>query len=244
MKRLWLRIPRPWRAMMNILAILVLAVAFYISIDAPTFTREQALRRTEKENLVGPSEILFNQEVENYRYGHLILAETDHGIITWVDDSTFGFNYHEKTGDLTVVTGPKYWFNWGSDEFEVCLPIFLVDDHPEAVRAELELDVEGFFVHNSNSENLQEPLDHHFSLEAQREAEGYFFFTVDLPMVPQGEQGSNGYALDALAQHFTNWWRNALPESNFSITATVRLYDGNNDLIVTRDMVLRTMTEE
>ena len=252
MKRLWLRIPRPWRALLNSLAILILAAAFYVSIDAPTLTKVHSLRRQERANLIGPSKIHFSREVENYNFGHIMMSETDYGVITWVDDITFGFNYHEKTGDLTVVTGPKWWFHWGSNRFETSLPIFLVDDHPEAVRAELELNITGFFEHNTNGQLCREPLDHHFSLEAQREEENYFFFTIDLPYIEQdysdpGAEDVNhegpGYALDELASHFTDLISNP-QSSTSSITATVRLYDEQNNLIVTRDMVLRAMAEE
>lgn len=253
LKNIWHRIPRPVRALLNILAILVLVVTFYVCIGAPAFNDEHAFRREEQANLLGPSTILFNEKVENYSYGKLILAETDDCVITWVDDSWYGFNYHEKTGDITVVTGPEYWFEYGTETWEVNFPVFVVDDHPEAIQAEIELDIQGVYIHNLNGERLEEPLDHHFALSSHRENDGFFYFRLILPSVDaydergyatEATHGVDGYAVDALAQTFTNAETVMNPQSNVAITATVRLYDESDALILDRDMVLRTMSEE
>ena len=249
LKFYWLNIPRPIRALINIIAVAVVAVTFYVCIGAPTFTTEQAFRREERANLLGPSTILFNEKVENYTFGEVILAETENSVITWVDDDWFGFNYHEKTGDITVVTAPAYWFNFGQHWFEVNLPVFVVDDHPEAVQAVLELDIQGVFVHNHNGQRLEEPLNHQFSLNANREKDGFFQFQMLLPYLDQFDEngaiekihGPDGYALDALADTFTNAMNVMNPQSNVSITAVVRLYDAQENLVAEKELVLRTM---
>ena len=251
LKFFWLNIPRPVRAVINILAILIVAVTFYICIGAPTLNAEQAFRREERANLLGPSAILFNEKVENYPYGtNLILAETDNCLITWVDDDWYGFNYHEKAGDITVVTAPAYWFDFGQEWWDMTLPVFVVDNYPEAVQAVLELDIQGVYVHNLNGERLEEPLDHQFSLTNHREDEGFFWFRLNLesidPYLEHGNvvetpHGSNGYAVDALADTFTNAMTVMNPQSNVSITARVTLYDEYENLVAEKDLILRTL---
>ncbi|MBQ7801120.1 MAG: hypothetical protein IJ375_02210 [Oscillospiraceae bacterium] len=249
LKNFWLRIPRRVRAIGNAGLILLVAVTFYVSIGAPTLTEELAFRRAEKAELIGPSDILFNEDVKNYDYQHLILAETDYGVITYVSDETWSPDlcYTEKTGDITVVAAPKGPFNWGYFNFEVRLPVFVVDDVPEAIRAELELHIEGTYVIHLNGEKLEIPLDHHYSLKADREAEHFFRFQLELPFVStlddygndiDAKHGADGYALDLLAETFSNL-EGRLPTSSASITATVRLYDEENDLITERELTLR-----
>ena len=151
------------------------------------------------------------------------------------------------------MAAPKESFDWGYGFWARELPVFLVDDHPEAQRAELELDIEGYYAHNLNGELLHEPLDHHFSISANREAEGYFRFALTLEFLDQVDEngnetnathGTDGYALDMLSRNSSNFWNNTNPRSNASITAAVRLYDESNQLILERDMFLRTMSDE
>lgn len=253
-KNLWLRIPRKVRAIGNFLLILLLAVIFYISIGAPTLTERQAFRRAEKADLLGPSSILLDTDLEYYDYDHLILAETDYGVITYLSDRNWDsiLCYTGKAGDITVVAAPKNTINWGFLNFTVRLPVFVVDDVPDAVRAELEIHIEGTYVINLNGETLQIPLDHHYALESTREEKDFFQFTIELPSLDpfdeygndtHAEHGADGYALDLLAETFSsrsNW----LPRSNASITATVRLYDELDSLITEQDLTLRERTEE
>lgn len=252
LKFLWLNIPRPIRAFVQIIAVAIVAVTFYVSIGAPTLNEEQAFRREERANLLGPSTILFNEKVENYPYGsNVIFAETDECVITWVDDDFMGgLNYHQKTGDITVVTAPAYWFDFGQEWWDMTLPVFVADDYPEAVQAVLELDIQGVYVHNLNGERLEEPLDHQFALSNHREGEGFFWFRLNLesidPYLDHGNvvetpHGENGYAVDALADTFTNKMTVMNPQSNVSITATVRLYDEHENLVVEKELILRSM---
>ena len=250
LKKLWRRIPRPVRVVCNILAILMVLSTFYVSIGAPTLTKEQAFRREERANLLGPSTILFNEKVENYQYGTLIVGETDHGVITWVDDSWYGLNYHEKTGDITVVSAPKYWFDWGGSDFAASLPVFVLHEYPEAEYAWLFLDIEGTYTHNLNGENLNETLNHSPGLWSNEGSNGFFYFTLDVPYRGEGSYrddagglADDGYALDALSQTFTNFRKTTNPQSSISIIATVMLYDKNDSLLAERELVLRTLSD-
>lgn len=237
LKRHWQRIPRPLRACLNLLSIGLLLVTFYVSVGAPTLRERLDFRRLERANLVGPSEILLEMEPEDYDYTHLILAETDAGVITYVSGYAWGsgFNYHEKTGDVTLVTAPYGLVGWGGRSLRISLPVFVVDDHPEALRAEVDLDIVGAYALSSEEES---PLDHHYTLSARREQEGFFRFSIDLPAHYFTEHGPDGYALDLLAKKFTNYFNVFRPVSSADITATVRLYDSAGQLIARRELTI------
>ena len=247
------RIPRQIRTICNAVLILLLAVIFYTAIGAPPVTREQAFRRAEKANLTGPSAILLSEDLEHYDYDHLILAHSQYGVTTYVSSETWHpiLCYTEKNGDVTVITAPKGVFNWGSHFWEVQLPVFVVDDVPDAVRAELEIDITGTYVHNLNGEQLQIPLDHHYALEATREHDHFFRFSIGLPSLGQYDEsgydtnavhGAEGYALDLLAETFSNR-DNRLPHSSASITAAVRLYGKSDNLLTEQTLTLREINE-
>lgn len=249
-KNFWLNIPRPYRAAVNMIAALILLVTFYVSIGAPPVNEVHAFRREERANLLGPSTIVFDEDVEDYRYGHLIVGETEESILTFVNDSWNGFNYHEKTGDITVVSAPKWWFNWGGSDFAASLPVFVFHEYPQADHAWLLLDIKGTYTHNLNGENLNEKLNHSPRVWSDQGGDGFFYFTLDVPYRGEGSYredagglADDGYALDMLAQHFTNAYNYTSPYSNCSIVATVQLYDENDELIVQRELILRTMSE-
>lgn len=254
MKKYWLRIPRKTRACLNFLLVLVLAFVLYVTSGAPTLAEEQAFRRAERANLVGPSTILYSSDLLYYDYDHIILGETEHGIITYVTDDTWDpqLGYHEKTGDIAVVAAPKGPFSWSYSNFMVGLPVFVVDDYPAAVRAELDLHITGTHTINLNGEKINTPLDHRYDLKSQREQDGIFYFYIQLPYLDpidelgndtNAEHGAAGAALDVLAETF-GVTLNHLPYSNAAITATVRLYDEQDLPVATRDLTLRSMTEE
>lgn len=251
LKNFWARIPRPCRVLWNLAAAFAIAAVFYVSIGSPAFSAEHAFRRAERANFVGPSEILFNEETENYLYDHLILAETEQGVITYATDEnkSASFNYFKKTGAITVVSAPKYYpFYWGLDNLQISLPVFVVDDYPEAVYAELEICVKGVQKYNLNGESYTEILDQSFTAESHREKEGYFRFSLDLPFIyPLDKDGNrldvrhgpDGFALDILAYCFTNA---AMRDFDADIFAAVRLYAADGTLLTEQAQTLQPNT--
>lgn len=246
LKEQWDKIPRPCRAITNLVLALVIAIVFYVSIGSPPFSRAHQFRRTERANLVGPSTILFNDSVENYEYSYLIVAETEHGILTYAtdDDWPLRFNYFKKTGDITIVSAPDGPFHWGLDYLAISLPVFVIDDHPEAVYAELDLSIEGTLQHNINGANYTEELDQQFHVVSNRENEGCFRFSLDLPFIhPLDENGNwldvshgaDGFALDVLAATFSE---RVFKDPEAVITAVVRLYDASGTRIVEQEQTL------
>lgn len=240
------KIPRPCRALFNLTLALAVATVFYVSIGSPPLSPAHQFRRVERANFVGPSTILFNEKLTDYDYDHLIVAETESGILTFPTDETLpsSFNYFKKAGDITVISAPKFLMLWGLDNFPVSLPVFVIDDHPEAVRAELELYITGTLEHRVNGIDRTEVLDQYFYRESTRKDDGIFCFILDLPYIHNLDEngyfldinhGADGYALDALACTFTNM---DYLSSEITITAIVRLYDNGGNLITERELLL------
>lgn len=241
-KELLNRIPRPCRGLFNLAAIILLAFLFYTSISATPLSRVQGFRRMERANFVGPSKILFNGTVENLWYDNILVAESEYGVSTYIHHIQDGelysdFNYFPKTGSITVVSAPQKGFLFGEDSFPVSLPVFVVDDHPEAKRAELSVSVSGIFSYNSGNEKEEVKLDHHFSAESYRKQDGIFHFTFSLPYNSNNPHGGRGFALDALAFTFSRWVTSMV--EGVDIIATVRLYDKNDTLITEQTMPLK-----
>lgn len=244
----WQQIPRPYKVILDLILTLALAIAFYVSIGSPALSQTHAFRRAERANFVGRSTVLFSGKAENSEAKHLILGETEGGVVIFgaKEKYTSHFNYFDKTGDITVVSAPKLslWY-WGLEYFAVSLPVFVVDNYPEAVRAELEVHVEGVVEHRINGEDFSITLDQHFSDEATREGDGYFRFSFDLPFImpldqygewiPNAKHGADGYALDALAYAFMEHGTLAAGTTS---SAVVRLYDADGTLIVESEQVL------
>lgn len=252
MKNAWLRLPRPIRAAANILLILVLAFLFYYSLGCPAFTTEQAFRRAEKANLVGPSTIVDILDRDDYdKFDQTIVGETENGILFYCTQDVFNpiFSYREKMGPITVLAPPSGPFNWGLDSYGHSLPVYVFDDYPEAVRAELELHIQGTVDYNSNGVAHTETFEKHYTTTAGRETDGFFRFLLDAPYtdVPfLGQRlGNDGFALYYLSQVCTvDIWSNESREAEHAIPATVRLYDENGTLIAEENLTIRSAAGE
>lgn len=169
LKNLLSRIPRPVKACSCAILLLAAAIVYYIALGCPTLTFRQEFRRAEKAHLVGPSTIVDTLTDEDYwDFNEMIVGETEHGI------TFFGFTYHsrpsyniftkrsyvfsyrEKTGDITVSAAPNFWgLHWDfntSQGINESLPVYIFTNHPEAVRAEIELTVSGNFTETIDGE--------------------------------------------------------------------------------------------
>jgi len=241
-KVLWGRIPRPCRGLLNLTGIILLAFLFYTSIGGTPLSRTQAFRRMERANFVGPSKVLFNETLENMWYDNILVAESEYGVSTYIHHMQDGelqgnFNYFPKTGSITVVSAPQKGLLYGTDKYPVQLPVFAIDDHPEAKRAKLDISVSGVFSYNYGNKKEKVNLDHHFSAESYRQQDGIFHFTFALSSNGEYTHGGRGFALDALAFTFSKWG-NAMVQG-VDIIATIRLYDENNSLITSQTLPLK-----
>lgn len=224
-KRFWGNIPRRVKIAINLLALYLLGFALYIFIGCPAFTAEQRFRRLEKAHMVGPARIIENYELEPYNYLNLILADDGDGVIFYLyADFRHGseaFYYREKTGNLTVLAAPDM-FSSISLEGSYTLPVFLFDNYPKAVRAELEITL---------SETLNDVyFENTYHLESQREGSGYFQFFIHA----KSSTNAEGFALQefsAISGYDDSF--NLRPQP-----VTVRLYDSSNELILEEEILV------
>ncbi|MBQ7231509.1 MAG: hypothetical protein IJX04_11525 [Oscillospiraceae bacterium] len=259
-KRLWLNIPRKARICVNILAILLLVFTIYILLGCPAFTAEQQFRRLEKANLVGPAEIIEVIDPPNGEYDHIIVADDGDGVILYsYHDFEYrwawaGFFYREKSEGITVFPAPNHMY-FGSGEYVMDVPVLVFHDYPDARRAELELTFdEGIGVQETRWENGEEVRIDYFEktylLEAVSDIPGYFRFDlhaqsedwyVDEYGLDRGTPlGKEGIALQTFCR-MMNMNRAYLQEY---VNATVRLYDGDNTLLVEEELTIRSVADE
>lgn len=231
LKQRWLRIPRKQRAMLNLLAIIVLAFGIYLLLGCPPLSDEARFRRVEKANLVGPSMILGKEDLSS---GHLIIAEEKDAVILYSYPTAYPENdifvYREKAGDVTVLAAPTNDMIWYYDE-KAALDIIVFDDFPQAMRAELD------FTLKATVNDVY--FEKQYSLRADRERKGYFLFSY----VTEGSPyiGPECHALETFLEISGN---NGDTYIDVAIPMAVRLYDAQNALIAERSLTLRSQAVE
>ena len=256
MKRLWLKIPRKIRVFVNIIAIILLISAAYILLGCPALTPTQAFRRVEKSNLTGPAEIIEIIDLPNGLDDHVLVADDGDGVVLFMySDFEFRwenyFLYREKSQGITVLPVPNH-NHFGSDLYELDMPILVFHDHPGAVRAELELVIdEGVGVPETKWEEGGEVHVEYFEkiyrMESTSDIDGYFRFNLhtesdDWYVDEYGQNwgtplGNEGLALQTLCRMMCEF-RSYLQEY---ATATVRLYDAENRLITEETIIIRSV---
>lgn len=230
----WRAIPRPVRITCNLVLAVILFALFYIFRGSPDMTAEQAYRRAEARNLVGPGEILGVLDVQvSGGYTQLLLAETDVGVIQYCfRQANLGFVfgahtwssyegdliYREKQGPVSLMAAT------GEDGFsdEIELPVILFDDLPSAARAELELCLTGEY--NSTE------YEYFYQLNARRECGGYFVFHLTSEDDPR-----EAWAISQVSRLYS-----ASGGRGKVIPAVVRLYDQNDQLIYEEELEFRS----
>ena len=239
-KNLWLCIPKPCRAALNVICIFVLSVAFYYFLGAPVLSDSQAFRRAERANFVGPSEILYSSSIYGHVYDRTMVAETEAGVITYIrcnrrDNVWDELQYIPKTGKITVVSAPLTFPHHLTD-YPPSLPVFIVDEYPEAKRAELDIHITGSYSYNLNGKDYTQPLNQKFSLAARREKKGCFRFTIEATG-SDSQRKEIAFAMDVLSYTYSSdYWTMA---EDAVITATIRLYDRDGNLIIQQEQILQ-----
>lgn len=212
-------------------AILLLIYLLYIFAGCPPFSPIHRYYRAARDHLVGPGKVLAHLELEKMDYTDLILAGDEENVILYI---THEYEFEpaelacrEKTGDLTVLAAPCYRGGSWSVAYDQHLPVFLFDDYPEAVRAEMELTLTAHYGREDFSKT--------YSLESTREYAGFFQFDI----FAHNSQGlkAEGYAL----YMFSNLSGNSLsPFRDTAVPVTLRLYDNANRLILERQLEVRS----
>lgn len=233
------RIPRRVRIVRNLLLAAVLLCLFYIFAGCPDMTAEQGYQRALRRSLLGPGEVvgILNVDV-NGGYNRLLLGETGEGVtlycyrhenLGFLKGNTFSswegtLVYREKGETVTVVAAPGV--DCTAYQEEIHAPIILFDECPKAVRAELNMRLTGTYD--------SEDYEFAYSLEAAREAGGYFVFDLSAQGNKQA-YWTEGFAIERLSRLYwdTGGRANEYP-------AVVRLYDRNNALIYEETLFFRS----
>ena len=183
---------------------------------------ENQFRREERGNLVGPSTILGQEEIDLGPFQDMILAETEECVILWLYSEDIGrtqFICRDKYDENMLIAPPGVGgFVFLTDELH--LPIVLFDQVPKAVRAEISFTLREFYD--------EKDFEKSYLLEAQRSTRGYFLFTLDAEGQWPG-LGAEGVALTTLANISSN--RDTYVSR--SIPVEVRFYDITGALIET-----------
>ena len=223
------RIPRKTQVFLNLGLILVLPLVLYLMFDSPVFSPEAAFRRAEKANLVGPSEILGIEEVQGMFGNTYVIGDNgDSAVLFLYDENHYSQSnywrlvYRPKMGSISVYGLHQMTFGF----FDSIYPLIVMDDYPEAVRAELDLEL--YWQHNETLEVYRKS----YHLSAERTRPGYFRMNIQLP------------------PEVSDWEREAISQfsryssdpptylGDFSYPATVRLYDGEDNLICQQSLDL------
>lgn len=236
MKQWWNGLSRRSKVLLYLLAILTMSFLVYWFIGAPALNWQHRYRRIEKAYCVGPGQILGHEEVSGSFYDETVVARTEEGVIitSMISHLDYGelLFYLPMTGKIMVTAAPQVLTPSEIDFHEDTLTVFVVDDYPQAVRAELDLQL---FCRQQPEDEGQRPV---FHLTAQREKEGYF--RLDTPFESLDESSVERKALDLFSEYTRNvGWREArwlMPED--ACNATVRLYDGSGSLITEETLVL------
>ena len=228
-------ISRRKRVILNICAIVITAFLYYVFSGCPALNVTMQYRREEKANLVGPAQILDDIPLTGSSYDRLLLADDGDGVILYLYhasgiDNGF-FIYREKQGELTLLAAPTIDL-YGPLYKKISLPVMLFDTHPEAVYAELDLELSSDY----NDKTFQKS----YHLTSDRKTEGYFLFHIEAASSYQ--LGAEGEALGILSQLTHPFYSSSRVKVAFP--ATVRLFNDKGELIVEQAMTLRSLAGE
>lgn len=194
-----------------LLIFLLSAAVLYALEGCPSFTAEMAFRRKEKQNMLGPAEILGILDFEDNRYDHLLIGRSEYGytFFEWNDTNPDDgvLTYQPKSEGATLYCT---MYNYNDMYYgQGWLPIFAFTDYP-ATSAKLNL------ITTQEGETVTYPM------EAIRSEAGYFLFAwertgvrgQDFWLVQQLITGEYSYyVLDGTAQ------------------ATLELYNAKGELV-------------
>lgn len=211
-----------------LLLILMVGLMDFLIADAFLIPEKQ-FRREERGNMVGPSTILGQEEIDLGPFQGMILGETGDGVILWLYGEDIGrtqFIYRDTYSENMLVAPPgPGGFVFLTDELH--LPIVLFDNVPRASRAEIDFTLEEMYD--------EQDFKKAYHLEADRNAQGYFLFTLDAEGQWPG-LGAEGVALTTLA----NISSNLDTYAHRSIPVEIRFYDMTGALIETDLVTLRS----
>ena len=229
------RIPRKRQVAVNLICIAVCLFLLYIFVGAPTFSLEGAYRRAERRNLVGPGKILGIEELDCMWDDTIVIAETGEGVILFTKkrDANNPVNtlvYRERESDVLVCGTPQWLSSIFPPEGDD-LTLVVFDDYPEAVRAELDIEL---YWQDAQTEK---EYRYAYSLAGERKNAGYF--RLDLDYQWKEEHGLTEHPENKTLRQFAIRSQDSsyrAPKGEYP--ATVRFYGEDGTLLHTRELYL------
>ena len=224
---------RKLRFILDALLSLILLLAVFVALSSRMPNREVTrFRRAEKAALVGPSEILdridVREEWPSVNYNRLLIGDDGEEILFYlISENGNGFLWRREKTDGILLT-PLYNVNWvfGTPRRrDGVLPLFLFSDEPEAVRAEVQIRLSDTFRLELSQVRGKAAAGE----ETVRER--YFLFSVPLPVSRSSAQAQLMQELAAT---------NQITFSSGEFPAVIRLYDGEDQLLETREYTIRS----
>ena len=214
--------PRSRKLALAILILLLSSLVVFSMSEWPSPSLDMAIRRQEKQQLIGPGEIISKLDFEGSSWDHLVISKTKYGYTTYEFRDDLGWDngylrYFEKTPGATMFTTDyRYEHGFG----EPWLPIFVFPQNLTAYSARMILTVQ---CAESSAE---------FNLRSYREPGSCFMFS--LPAGPELE----GECYWLLQQAITGAWQ------EYVVTGTVEIrvdfYDRQGNLV---DTYSKTVTK-
>lgn len=209
------------RKLMLCTALLIVSLFFIVSISnwrSPTLNI--AIRRAEKQQLIGPSEIIATMDFQFSPWDHLVLGKTEHGFITYEYIDSLGWDngdlkYYAMEKGCTIFC-TEYHYRTGEEEW---LPIFLFPKDPWSAEAEMTLTI------------TVDGETRHYALTGERNDSSYYLFRQ-----PTEEMGGQHFWL--LQQALTGAY------SEYVLSGTVEIqidfFDRSGNLV---DTYSKTVTK-
>ncbi len=201
------------KIVLYLLIFILSAVVICALSNAPSPTAEAAFRRKEKQQMIGPAEIVEILDFEDNRYDHLLISRSEYGytFFEWNDSNPDDgvLSYQPRSTGATLYC-TKYNYEDMSYS-QGWLPIFAFTDQP-AVSAKLTLTT------TQDSETIT------YSMDAKRSGAGYFLFRWKTT----GLRGSDFWLVQ---QMITGEYSNYILEG--TTTATLELYNTKGELVET-----------
>lgn len=244
MKNLLNRIPRPLKACVCWVLVIVLAAAYYIALGCPSLTLRQEMRRAERAHMVGPSKIVDRLDHGQYdEFSRLLVGETEEGIVFFgkyftntsqtgpFDDYAYRFHYLPKTGDISFFAAPNIYGHAWVYQNQV-LPVYVFTEQEDAVRAEIKVKVDSMYKPNSFNFQTEILLFATMQAESIRSDDGPFRFIL----VASREAEAQALSILSYVSTDKTW----LPDhqKDAEVEVTVLLYDSNDTLIREEKLIL------
>ena len=198
--------------------LLLISLFFIASItNWPSPTLEIAIARKEKQQLVGPSEIIGQLE---YDYGQIYLGKTDHGFITFeytdsLDWDSAELRYFPKESKVTLIC-PDFLLWTDSEQW---LPIFAFPNNARTLSAEMTISISGIEASCA------------YDLKGVKQDGGFLLFSL-----PAEELGAEHFWL--LQQSITNSYQEYVLSGTVEIQ--IYFYDHSGNLV---DTYFKTVTK-